>query len=132
ARPCIMTEKNENAGASAGNGHNVTKRKKRWLRPILLLAGPLAVIVGGAYWYYSGGRFVGTENAYIHADMVAISPQIDGPISEILIHENQRVEKGDVLFRIDPRPYQIAVERAHANLAATAQEIEALKQSYEE
>ncbi|MBO9509154.1 HlyD family secretion protein [Thalassospira sp. A3_1] len=127
-----MTEKNENAGASAGNEQNVAKRKKHWLRPVLLLAGPLAVIIGGAYWYYSGGRFVGTENAYIHADMVAISPQIDGPISEILIHENQRVEKGDVLFRIDPRPYQIAVERAHANLAATAQEIEALKQSYEE
>ncbi|WP_417811593.1 HlyD family secretion protein [Thalassospira alkalitolerans] len=127
-----MTQNLENAGASAGNEQNVAKRKKRWLRPVLLLVGPLAVIAGGAYWYYSGGRFIGTENAYIHADMVAISPQIDGPIKEILIHENQRVEKGDVLFRIDPRPFQIAVERAHADLAATRQEIEALRQSYEE
>ena len=127
-----MTDETQNTGTDAGNEQIAPKRKKRWLRPVLLLVGPLAVVVGGAYWYYSGGRYVGTENAYVHADMVAIAPEVDGPIAEILVHENQRVQKGDVLFRIDPRPYQIAVERAHANLAAVQQEVDALKHSYEE
>ena len=127
-----MSDQNQNAAPSAANENPVSKPRKRWLRPVLLLAGPLAVVVGGAYWYYTGGRFVSTENAYVHADMVAIAPEIDGPVSEILVDENQQVHKGDVLFRIDPRPYQIAVERAHANLNAIKQEVDALRHSYDE
>jgi membrane fusion protein (multidrug efflux system) len=127
-----MSDQNQNAASSAANENPVSKPKKRWLRPVLLMAGPLAVVMGGAYWYYTGGRFVSTENAYVHADMVAISPEVDGPISEILVSENQQVRKGDVLFRIDPAPYQIAVERAHANLEAVRQDVEALRHSYEE
>lgn len=127
-----MTDQNQTSASSEGDKNAGSKSRKRWLRPLLLMAGPLAVIIGGAYWYYTGGRFVSTENAYVHADMVAIAPEVDGPISEVLVEENQQVHKGDVLFRIDPRPYQIAVERAHANLASVRQDVEALRHSYEE
>jgi len=112
-------------GAAAPN-------RRRWLRPLLLIAGPLAVILGGIYWYYSGGRYVSTDNAYVQADMVAVSPQVSGPISAVLVHENQRVEKGDVLFRIDEQPYRIAIEQAKANLASTRQDIESLKATYQQ
>ncbi len=108
------------------------KRKRRWLRPLLLIAGPLAVIVGGAWWYYSGGRYISTDNAYVHADMVAISPQVSGPIAAVSVHENQHVNQGDVLFSIDQRPYQIAVEQAKANLASVRQDMQSLKATYEQ
>ncbi|WP_085593976.1 hypothetical protein [Thalassospira sp. MCCC 1A01428] len=84
-----MNERVDNAAGSEGSADVAApKRKRRWLRPILLVLGPVAVIVGGAYWYYSGGRFIETENAYIHADMVAISPQVSGQVADVLVHEN--------------------------------------------
>jgi membrane fusion protein (multidrug efflux system) len=106
--------------------------RRRWLRPLLLLAGPLAVIIGGAWWYYSGGRYVSTDNAYVQADMVAISPQVSGPIAEVAVRENQAVKAGDVLFRIERRPFEIAVEQAKANLASTAQDLNSLKATYKQ
>jgi membrane fusion protein (multidrug efflux system) len=122
----VAADQNEaSRAAAAPNRH-------RWLRPLLLIAGPLAVILGGIYWYYSGGRYVSTDNAYVQADMVAISPQVSGPISAVLVHENQRVEKGDVLFTIDEQPYRIAIEQAKANLASTRQDIESLKATYQQ
>lgn len=126
ARDVVAPDRNDAPqGAAAPN-------RRRWLRPLLLIAGPLAVIVGGIYWYYSGGRYVSTDNAYVQADMVAVSPQVSGPISAVLVHENQRVEKGDVLFRIDEQPYRIAIEQAKANLASTRQDIESLKATYQQ
>ncbi len=108
------------------------KPRRRWLRPLLLIAGPLAVIVGGAWWYYTGGRYVETDNAYVQADMVNISPQISGPISNVAVHENQHVKAGDVLFHVQRRPFEIAVEQAKANLASTAQDLNALKETYKQ
>jgi membrane fusion protein, multidrug efflux system len=108
------------------------KPRRRWLRTLLLVAGPLVVIIGGAWWYYAGGRYVSTDNAYVQADMVNISPQISGPISQVAVHENQQVKVGDVLFRIERRPFEIAVEQAKANLAMTAQDLNSLKETYKQ
>ncbi len=108
------------------------KARRRWLRPLLLIAGPLAVIIGGAWWYYTGGRYVETDNAYVQADMVAVSPQISGSISDVAVHENQHVQAGDVLFHVERRPFEIAVEQAKANLAETAQDLNALKETYKQ
>lgn len=128
-----MNERVDNAAGSEGSADVAApKRKRRWLRPILLVLGPVAVIVGGAYWYYSGGRFIETENAYIHADMVAISPQVSGQVADVLVHENQQVKKGDVLLRLDQDPFTIAVEQAQANLSSVRQDMNALKQGYAE
>ena len=106
------------------------KRKRRWLRTALLIAGPLIVIVGGAWWYFSGGRYVSTDNAYVHADMVAISPQVSGPIADVRVHENEHVDKGDVLFQIQVRPFEIAVAEAKANLGTVRQDVQSLKATY--
>lgn len=114
----------ENAGAPQVRG------RRRWLRPVLLIAGPVAVIVGGAWWYYSGGRYVETENAYVHASMVAVSPRVNGSVVEVDVQENEAVAAGDILFRIDPRPFQIAVDRAQANLENVRQDLQALKDTY--
>ena len=71
----------------------------------------------GLYWYAMSGRYVSTENAYVKADIVAISPDIDGRVIAVEVAENQLVRQGDVLFRIDPEPFQIALDMAEAKIA---------------
>ncbi len=106
------------------------RARRRWLRPLLLLLGPLVVLVGAGYVYATGGRYVSTDNAYVHADKVAISAEVAGSIAETDVHENQPVAKGDVLFRIDDRPYRVALERAEAQLRAAKDAVEALKATW--
>ncbi len=106
------------------------RARRRWLRPVLLIAGPLVVLVGAAYFYATGGRYVTTDNAYVHADKVAVSAEVAGRIAETAVHENQPVAKGDVLFRIDDRPYRVALDRAEAQLRAAKDAVEALKASW--
>jgi len=100
------------------------------LRRILLLLGPLLVAVVAGYGYLVGGRYVGTENAYVKADMVMIAAQVSGPVVEVDVRENQRVAHGDVLFRVDDAPYRIALRESEAELANVANEIASLKASF--
>jgi membrane fusion protein, multidrug efflux system len=100
------------------------------LRRFLLLLGPLVVVLAGGYLYFTGGRYVSTENAYVKADKVMIAAEVSGLIAEVAVRENQRVAAGDVLFRIDDRPYRIALSEAEARLAIVRDEITSLKASY--
>jgi membrane fusion protein, multidrug efflux system len=103
-------------------------------RPILHVTGRiigLAIVVGavvaGLYvlrLYYVYPR---TDDAYVRANVVGIAPHVSGPIVELPIHDNQHVAKGALLFVVDPRPYQAALERAEANLALTNLQIDALQ-----
>ena len=93
------------------------KKKRRWIRPVLLLGVPLLIAAGALYVYLTGGRYVSTDNAYIQQDVVSISPDVSGRIVEVRVRENQPVKKGDVLFVIDREPYRIALEQANAALA---------------
>ncbi|MBV8685441.1 MAG: HlyD family secretion protein [Alphaproteobacteria bacterium] len=92
--------------------------KKKRLRLILMLSVPLIILAVGAYFYLTSGRYVATDNAYVQQDKVSVSAEVTGPIVEVAVKENQRVRKGDLLFRIDPRPYRIALEQAEAQIAA--------------
>jgi multidrug efflux system membrane fusion protein len=68
-----------------------------------------------------------TDDATVRANFVGIAPQVSGHIVELPVHDNQRVDKGDLLFVIDQRPYEIALERARATLALTRSEVDGLK-----
>ena len=68
-----------------------------------------------------------TDDATVRANFVGIAPQVNGHIVELHVRDNQRVEEGDLLFLIDPRPYEIALERARASLALTRKEVDGLK-----
>jgi membrane fusion protein, multidrug efflux system len=92
--------------------------KKKRLRLILMLSVPLLIALVGGYMWLTSGRYVSTDNAYVQQDKVSVSAEIAGPIVEVLVRENQRVKRGDLLFRIDPRPYRIALEQAEAQIAA--------------
>ncbi len=104
-----------------------SRPRRRWLRPVLLGLGPLVVLVGAAYVYATGGRYVSTDNAYVHADKVSIGAEVSGRIVAVDVHENQRVAKGDVLFRIDDSSYRVALDRAEAQLRAARDAVDALK-----
>ncbi len=80
------------------------------------------IIVGVAYWHYLKLHPT-TDDAYVNANVVAIAAQIRGPIDEIYTQNYAQVKQGELLFTIDPRPFQIAVQKAAANLANIHQAI---------
>jgi membrane fusion protein (multidrug efflux system) len=98
--------------------HAATRAAKSGRRRNLVLwvVGPALVLAVAAYLYVTSGRFVSTDNAYVQADHATIAPQIGGRVVEVLVHDNQPVKAGDVLFRIDPRPLEIALARTQAQV----------------
>jgi membrane fusion protein, multidrug efflux system len=112
--------------AIIGRRHSLRQR----LRLPLMIAGPVVVLLTAGYWYLTGGRYVSTDDAYVQAARVAISTDISGRVVEIDVHDNERVKAGQVLFRLDPRPFQIAVEEAKAQLATVRFQIHAMKATY--
>jgi membrane fusion protein (multidrug efflux system) len=102
------------------------RRPMRWAMFALL---PLALI-GGAYRYVTGGQVMSTDDAYVNAETVGISTDVSGIVQQIDVTENQHVDKGQVLYSLDSRQFQIALENAKANLAQTALTIASMKQDY--
>ena len=100
------------------------------MRSTLLLLGPFVALTVGAYVYYTSGRVVETDNAYVKADVAIVSAEIAGPIAAVGVRENQRVKAGDVLFTIDDRPFNVALARADAQLAAIDDFVESTRASY--
>lgn len=105
-------------------------KRRRLLRRVLMIGVPLVVAAVAGAVYISGGRYAGTDNAYVHTHMVTVSADISGRVVALNARENQHVAQGDVLFELDPEPLQIAVDRARANLEATKNEIIGLKSAY--
>src|SRR5215469_4803774 len=68
-----------------------------------------------------------TDDATVRANFVGIAPQVSGHIVDLRVRDNQLVREGDLLFVVDPRPYEIAVARARANLGLTGKDVEGLR-----
>jgi membrane fusion protein (multidrug efflux system) len=101
-------------------------------RVVLLVIVPLIAALAVLGIYLHGGRYVETDNAYVKADKVPVSAEVSGAIREVLVQENQPVKAGEVLFRLNSEPYQVAVARAQAKLAQVRADVLALKASYRE
>ncbi len=104
----------------------------RFLRPILLIAVPAAAIAGALLWYLWGGRYIATENAYVKADIVHVAAEVSGRVLEVGVQEHAHVKAGDLLIKIDPEPYKMALDRAEAELDQTRSVVEALRAEYRE
>lgn len=104
-------------GAAPGQPMAVP-RANRLRRTLIMVSIPLLIVAGLVAWYVLSLHKVSTDNAYVRQDKVGIAPLINGNIVEIAVHENQMVKAGDLLFRIDPAPYRIALAQANAQLAA--------------
>jgi membrane fusion protein, multidrug efflux system len=89
-----------------------------------------AVLLAAGYYYVTGGQVMSTDDAYVQAEKVGISTDVSGIVRDVAVKDNQQVETGQVLYRLDPRQFQIALDNAKANLAQVAMSIEAMKQDY--
>jgi membrane fusion protein (multidrug efflux system) len=87
---------------------------RRYRRFLLLVVLPIAAVIGGVAFYLNGGRYVGTDDTYVGAQKVLITPDISGRIDKVVVKEGQLVHHGDVLFEIDSVPFRLAVDRAKA------------------
>jgi membrane fusion protein (multidrug efflux system) len=87
------------------------------LRTILMLVVPALLIVGGAYYWLTSGGSVSTDDAQVKQDIVSVSAQVTGPIQQVYVRDGTKVKRGDILFRIDPEPFQVALEQAQAQLS---------------
>src|ERR1700719_3396398 len=103
--------------------------KKSMRRPLMFALLPVALVVGG-YFYVTGGAVMSTDNAYVQADMVGLSTDVAGIVTQVLVHDNQKVAKGDILFKLDPLQFQLALDRAEAQVGNTRNDLIALQTSY--
>ena len=85
-----------------------------------MLSLPVALILGGGYVWLSGGRYEETENANLHQARMLLASDLSGRVVEAETAENRHVKAGDLLFRVDPEPYRIALAQADAAVAANS------------
>jgi membrane fusion protein (multidrug efflux system) len=99
-------------------------------RKTKIIIGPITILIGGFMIYLFGNRFISTDNAYLKAHIVPISAEISGKVSEVLVENNARVEADQLLFRLEPTAFQLAVTQAQENLRTVKTELESLKAEY--
>ena len=106
------------------------KRKvagKGSLKTILMLIVPGLLLLLGAYYWLTSGGSVSTDDAQVRQDIVSVSPQVNGQVVEVLVRNGARVHRGDLLFRVDPQPYRVALEQAQAQLASAHLQTQVLR-----
>ena len=103
--------------------------RERLRRPLLILFPILLAAVGTVY-YLVVEPYVSTDDAFVRAAKESVNARVAGQVVEIAVIDNQRVQRGQLLFRIDPEPYQIAVDQAEAQLGSVRLQIKALKATY--
>ena len=100
------------------------------LRVVLLFVLPVAAGLIALQWYAANARYIKTDNAYIKANIITVSPSIDGRVTAVHVEDNQLIAKGDMLFELDPRPHQIALRRAEARMHSIHNEILSMRAQY--
>jgi membrane fusion protein (multidrug efflux system) len=86
--------------------------------------------VGSLFFWISGGRVVSIDNAYVRSAKEALATDVSGIVMAVPVHEGQHVEKGEILLRLDPRPFELAVMGARANLGGIVSGLNAMKVDY--
>lgn len=103
----------------------------RW-RSGLLWGVPLFAVLTGLVVWALGGRYLETDNAYLKTDLVAVFPEIEARVSEVLVEENARVAEGTVIVKLDSEAAAIDVRRAEARVTVIREELAALRRQYEQ
>lgn len=105
--------------------------KRRSFRTrMIMFSVPLLLALVGGYLWLTGGRYAETDNAYVQQNMVMIVPEVAGRVTDVGVTENQPVEAGNILFRIDPEPYRIALQQAEAAIVSARLQVEQLRAAY--
>ncbi|MGD9885080.1 HlyD family secretion protein [Reyranella sp.] len=110
----------------------MSRRPVKLTRLALLVVVPVAAVVAGGFWWLSGGRYVGTDNAYVKAHIVQIAPEISGQVRRVPVHDHQTVSAGQTLMTIESRPFRLALDSAEAELDAARLHVENLRGAWRE
>ncbi len=103
---------------------------KARLRRVLMFGGVGIFLAVAAFFYLSSGRYVSSDDSYVHANKLMVSTDVSGLVQSVNVHEGQQVKAGQVLFTLDPKPFQIALDNAKAALASTVQDVESTRAMY--
>ncbi len=118
-----------------GNADVDTKAKRtvmQRLRWPLIIGGPLLIAAIVAYFMITGGRTQTTDDAYVQITKAPVAPSIGGRVTDVFVHENQVVTRGQVLFKLDTRDMQATAEAAAAQVANTSMQVGALRANYQQ
>ena len=105
-------------------------KQPKTVRRLLLTLGPLVVLVGGLFAYTAGGRYVSTDNAYVHAGKLTVATDVSGIVADVAVKESQKVAKGQVLFTLDQEPFRIALAGAEGNLGIVRNQLVTLQATW--
>jgi len=118
------------AAAEGKRGSRLVQAWRQRKRTILLIVLPALALLLGLGFYLSGGRYISTDNAYVGAQKVLITPDVNGKITHVAIVEGQHVKPGDELFTLDSEPYKLALDAAKGKLDAARGDHDKLKTSF--
>ncbi|MGO9305183.1 MAG: biotin/lipoyl-binding protein, partial [Candidatus Korobacteraceae bacterium] len=94
-----------------------TPVQRKRLGKIVSVAIPVAALITGLLVISETNRYPRTDDAEVFANFIGIAPQVDGPLIALPVQDNQFVKQGELLFEIDPRPYEYALEKARSDLS---------------
>jgi membrane fusion protein (multidrug efflux system) len=106
------------------------REDKAFLRKVLMIGGVAIVAAVSLVMYLTGGRYVSTDDAYVQAAKLMVTTDVSGMVKQVDVHEGQYVKAGQVLFTLDPLPFQIALDNAKAQLGQAVQGVAAAKADY--
>jgi membrane fusion protein (multidrug efflux system) len=115
---------------AAAPAKKTRKKDKSLLRKILMIGGVGVVLAVSATVYLLSGRYISSDDSYIHANKLMVSTDVSGLVRTVNVHEGQQVKKGDILFTLDTQPFQIALDNAKAALSQTVQDVESTRAMY--
>mgnify|MGYP006267195851 CR=1 FL=1 len=119
-----------NASTYSAAGERRSGFDRARLRRILMIGG-VALIAGiSAAVYLNGGRYVTSDDTYVRANKLMVSTDVSGLVESVRVREGQQVKKGDVLFTLDTKPFEIALQNAKAALDQTVQDVESTRAMY--
>lgn len=104
---------------------------RKILNYAILTLVTLSLIVGGYFYWLHQKRYPNTDDAYIQAHMISIAAQVDGKVQQVFVQNQAHVTKNQLLFTIDPKPFEIALQKAEADLQNTMQQVTAEKNAVE-
>ena len=106
------------------------RSSRKLIRYSLFALGAVVLVVGGLWYWLSGGRYVESDDAYVQGNVLTVSTDVSGIVDLIPVKDGEHVRAGQVLFRLDPLKFQLAVDEAQANLGQTKLNLESLKAEY--
>ena len=107
-------------------------QNNKLMRFVLLIIIPILIVLITIGYFYSLGRYITTENAYIKAPIISVQSQVSGRIEKVFVKDNQKVKKGDRLFKIDTEKLELNLSEQKQNLINIIKEIENRKSKYNE